>query len=103
MTCGSCAVTTRLALSKVNGVNSADVSFEKKEAKVTYDPALVTPDRLELVKTLECGDWSPLWFPLWFRFGGDGKRRVYRCTPKNLANKPQPQKPREAISCLLRP
>ena len=47
MTCGSCAVTTRLALSKVNGVSSAEMSFEKKEAKVTYDPALVTPDRLK--------------------------------------------------------
>lgn len=47
MTCGACAVTARLALNKVKGVSSAEVSFEKKEAKVTYDPALATPDRLK--------------------------------------------------------
>lgn len=47
MTCGSCAVTTRLALSKVKGVSSAEVSFGQKEAKVTYDPALVTPEQLK--------------------------------------------------------
>jgi mercuric ion transport protein len=47
MTCGACAVTARLALNKVKGVNSAEVSLEKKEAKVTYDPALATPDQLK--------------------------------------------------------
>jgi len=47
MTCGACAVTARLALNKVKGVSSAEVSLEKKEAKVTYDPALATPDQLK--------------------------------------------------------
>ncbi len=47
MTCGSCAMTVRLALNKINGVNSAEVSLEKNEAKVTYDPSLVTTDQLE--------------------------------------------------------
>jgi len=47
LTCGACAVTARLALNKVKGVSSAEVSFEKKEAKVTYDPALATPDQLK--------------------------------------------------------
>lgn len=47
MTCGACAATARLALNKVKGVDSAEVSFERKEAKVTYDPALATPDQLK--------------------------------------------------------
>jgi copper chaperone CopZ len=47
MSCGSCAVTVRLALSKLRGVSSAEVSLENKEAKVTYDPGLATPEQLE--------------------------------------------------------
>jgi mercuric ion transport protein len=51
MTCGACAATARLALNKVKGVSSAEVSLEKKEAKVTYDPALATPDQLKAALT----------------------------------------------------
>jgi Cu+-exporting ATPase len=47
MTCGSCATTVRLALNRVSGVISAEVSFEKGEAKVSYDPALATPEQLK--------------------------------------------------------
>jgi mercuric ion transport protein len=47
MTCRSCATTVRLALNKVNGLRSADVSYENKEAKVSYDAAAVTPEQLK--------------------------------------------------------
>uniref|UniRef100_E6PXT8 Mercuric transport protein periplasmic component n=1 Tax=mine drainage metagenome TaxID=410659 RepID=E6PXT8_9ZZZZ len=39
MTCAACPVTVKKALSKVNGVQKIVVSFEKKEAVVTYDDA----------------------------------------------------------------
>jgi len=37
MTCEACPITVKHALSKVNGVSKADVSFEKREAMVTFD------------------------------------------------------------------
>lgn len=37
MTCGACAVSVKRALTKVKGVNSADVSHEKGLATVVYD------------------------------------------------------------------
>ncbi len=47
MTCGSCAASVQLALDKVNGVQSAAVSYENKEAGVSYDATLVTPEQLK--------------------------------------------------------
>lgn len=47
MTCDSCVTTVGLALSKVKGVASAEVSLEKKQAKVAYDPMLVMPEQLK--------------------------------------------------------
>ena len=37
MTCGACAVSVKSALTRVNGVKSADVSYEKGVATVVYD------------------------------------------------------------------
>jgi mercuric ion binding protein len=37
MTCAACPITVKKALSKVQGVEKVEVSFEKKEAVVTYD------------------------------------------------------------------
>lgn len=37
MTCAACPITVKKALSKVEGVQAADVSYEMKEAVVTYD------------------------------------------------------------------
>lgn len=37
MTCASCPITVKTALGKVEGVEKTDVSFEKKEAVVTFD------------------------------------------------------------------
>lgn len=37
MTCASCPITVKTALGKVDGVKKSEVSFEKKEAVVTFD------------------------------------------------------------------
>ena len=37
MTCAACPFTVKRSLSKVNGVTKADVSFEKKQAVVSFD------------------------------------------------------------------
>lgn len=37
MTCAACPITVKKALSKVEGVSKAEVSFEKSEAVVTFD------------------------------------------------------------------
>src|SRR5438270_2138331 len=39
MTCPACPITIKKALSKVNGVSKVEVSYEKKEARVTFDDA----------------------------------------------------------------
>jgi periplasmic mercuric ion binding protein len=37
MTCAACPITVKKALSKVDGVGAIEVSYEKKEAVVTFD------------------------------------------------------------------
>jgi len=39
MTCATCPITVRQALTKVKGVTRAVVDFEKKQATVTFDDA----------------------------------------------------------------
>lgn len=46
MTCGSCATAVKRVLTKVDGVKAATVSYEKKSAVVTYEPAKVTPETI---------------------------------------------------------
>ncbi len=43
MTCGGCAATLTEVLSKLEGVSSARVDFERKEAQVLYDPERCSP------------------------------------------------------------
>jgi len=43
MTCGSCAVTIRVAATKLDGVASVEVSYDKGTATVQYDPAKIEP------------------------------------------------------------
>lgn len=43
MTCGSCAITARLALQRVPGVYDAHVSYDSASAVVRYDPARTEP------------------------------------------------------------
>ncbi len=46
MTCGSCAVSVKSALTKVKGVKSADVSYEKAQAIVVYDDTQTNEQQL---------------------------------------------------------
>lgn len=46
MVCPACPITVKKALKKVDGVLQADVSFEKKEAIVTFDDAKTNVDQL---------------------------------------------------------
>jgi mercuric ion transport protein len=46
MTCAGCENTIKLALEKTSGVRSAEVSYERSEAVVAYDPKLTSSDKL---------------------------------------------------------
>ena len=46
MTCATCPITIKKALTKVTGVTQVEVSYEKQEAIVTYDDAKTTVDAL---------------------------------------------------------
>ena len=46
MTCAACPITVKKALTKVNGVQKAEVSYEKREAVVTFDDAKTNADAL---------------------------------------------------------
>jgi mercuric ion binding protein len=47
MYCAVCPITVKKALQKVPGVSKVEVSFEKKEAVVTFDDAKTTIKALE--------------------------------------------------------
>lgn len=54
MTCAGCTIATRKVLQRLDGVQKVDVSYEKKIAVVTYDPAKVsTRQMIAAVATLE--------------------------------------------------
>ena len=46
MTCAACPITVKKAMSKVEGVNKVDVSYEKRQAVVTFDDAKATVQKL---------------------------------------------------------
>lgn len=46
MTCAACPITVKKALSKVEGVSKTDVTFEKREAIVTFDDSKTTIQKL---------------------------------------------------------
>lgn len=46
MTCAACPITVKKALSKVEGVRKVDVTFEKREAVVTFDDAKTSVQKL---------------------------------------------------------
>jgi copper chaperone len=53
MTCGGCAISTRVVLERLPGVEKAVVSYGERRAVVTYDPARVSvPQMIAAVKTL---------------------------------------------------
>ncbi len=46
MTCASCKVAVRTALSKLDGVKDARVDVDRKRADIHYDPTRVTPQQM---------------------------------------------------------
>lgn len=46
MTCGGCAIAARTVLERLDGVQRAEVSYEKSRAVVTYVPEKVTIERM---------------------------------------------------------
>lgn len=46
MTCGGCVLGVRKVLTKLDGVSTAEVSYEDQRAVVTYDPAKVTVEQM---------------------------------------------------------
>ncbi|MEG8239781.1 MULTISPECIES: mercury resistance system periplasmic binding protein MerP [Acinetobacter] len=46
MTCASCPITVKHALSKVEGVSKTDVSFDKRQTVVTFDDAKTNVQKL---------------------------------------------------------
>ena len=46
MTCAACPIMVKKALSKVEGVSKTDVSFDKREAIVTFDDAKTSVQKL---------------------------------------------------------
>lgn len=46
MTCATCPITVKKVLSKVEGVSKVDVTFEKREAVVTFDDAKTSVRKL---------------------------------------------------------
>jgi copper chaperone CopZ len=51
MDCTACAALIEKSLSRIQGVRSAKVSFEKKEASIDYDPRVVAPE--QFVKAID--------------------------------------------------
>ncbi|MBL8537046.1 MAG: heavy-metal-associated domain-containing protein [Hyphomonadaceae bacterium] len=51
MTCATCPITVRTAMSRVDGVRSVEVDFATKRATVSYDPARATPDAIAQAST----------------------------------------------------
>lgn len=46
MTCAACPITVKKALTRVDGVQKVEVSYEKREAVVTFDDAKTNADAL---------------------------------------------------------
>ena len=46
MTCGGCVAAVKLQLKRTEGVTAYEVSLEKAEAAVTYDPAKTSPGKI---------------------------------------------------------
>jgi copper chaperone len=47
MTCGGCVRSVTNVLERIQGVSGAEVSLEKAQATVTYDPAQVDMNRMK--------------------------------------------------------
>lgn len=59
MDCPVCPITVKKALEKVEGVKKAKVEFKTREASVTYDDAITSPEKL-IKATTDAGYASTL-------------------------------------------
>ena len=46
MTCGGCAVSARIVLQRLDGVEKAEVDYDTKIALVVFDSKVVSPERM---------------------------------------------------------
>ena len=46
MTCGGCAISARIVLERLEGVEKADVDYERRLATIRYDDRVVTPEQM---------------------------------------------------------
>jgi mercuric ion binding protein len=46
MTCAACPITVKKAIARVDGVSKVDVSYERREAVVTFDDAKASLERI---------------------------------------------------------
>ena len=46
MTCGGCVASVKLQLGRTEGVTEYEVSYEEKEARVSYDPERTDPQTI---------------------------------------------------------
>lgn len=51
MTCATCPITVKKAMSRVPGVRTVEIDFDKKTATVTYDPTVTTPEAIAAAST----------------------------------------------------
>lgn len=51
MTCATCPITVKTAMSRVAGVKLVKIDFNAKTATVTYDPSFTTPARIAAAST----------------------------------------------------
>ena len=51
MRCGSCAIGIQMLTSQMDGVKSAEVSYEGKKGTIEFDPAKVTKE--QIIKGIE--------------------------------------------------
>ena len=51
MTCPTCPITVKTAMSRVPGVKTVKIDFARKTATVTYDPSVVTSARIAAAST----------------------------------------------------
>lgn len=51
MTCPTCPITVKTAMSRVPGVKTVKIDFAAKTATVTYDPSVATPAKIAAAST----------------------------------------------------
>lgn len=80
MTCGGCVAAVKVQLRKTEGVTAFDVSLDKGEAVVTFDPDKTTPEKI-------AASVSKTGFEASVRKAGDGKTEEAGGGPSKSASR----------------